>query len=238
MSADRGPLDFGDEPIRGDEPVHPGGAADSPGGAPPPPEPARPTGASRYTWFLGVVAFLLVVVAILNSIGSEGVSPGGPDAGDRLVPFAVPLADAPPRRDDDANIDPQRACAVRGQGVLNICALAERGPVVFALFPTEGGRCREVLDQFARVAPRFDGVQFVAVGSRGDRDILRGRDDPFPVGFDRDGAVSSVYGLAGCPQITFARRGGDVLRTTRRPLSDSELAGIVRELQRDGAPAR
>ena len=193
------------------------------------PPPARPSGASRYTWFLGVVAFLLIVVVILNAVGSGGVSPGGPGGGGRLIPFAVPLASAPSRPDDDANVDRRKACRVRGRGILNICELQERGPVVLAIFPTDAGRCRTVLRQFARVAPRFEGVSFAAVGSAGDRKELGG---PwrFPVGWDRDRAVSSVYGLVGCPQITFARRGGRVVETTRRPLSDAELAGIVRRL--------
>jgi hypothetical protein len=184
-----------------------------------------------------VVAFLFIIIAILNSINSPGGSgPGGPDRGDRLAPFAVPLASAAPRRDDDANVNPDRACGVRGPGVLNICDLARRGPVVFTLFPTEGARCRAVLDQFARLAPRLKGVTFAAVGSRGDRAILRGRRDPFPVGWDRDGAVSSVYGLVGCPQITYARRGGGVMLTTRRELTDSEIEGHVRDLLK--APPR
>ena len=230
MSGDRGPLGFGED----DEPRRdaPSGSSDPPPTrpSPPPPEPARPVGASRYTWFVGVVAFLLIVVAILNSISSGGVDPGGPDQGDRLVPFAVPLASAPPRPDEDANVDPDKACGVRGPGILNMCELADRGPVVFTLFPTDGARCRAVLDQFARAAPRLKGVTFAAVGSRGEREALSARRDPFPVGWDRDGAVASIYGLVGCPQITFARRGGDVMLTTRRELTDSELAGHVRDL--------
>lgn len=234
MSGDRGPLGFGDDPERGEDAPAP--PQEPSRRTPSIPEPARPVGASRYTWFVGVVAFLLIIVAVLNSIGSQGVSPGGPDQGDRLAPFAVPLASAPPRADDDANVNPDRACRVRGRNILNICELAERGPVVFTLFPTDGGRCRAVLDQFARLAPRFDDVTFAAVGSRGERSILRGRRDPFPIGWDRDGAVASVYGLVGCPQITFARKGGAVMRTTRRELTDSELEGHVRDLLR--APAR
>jgi len=234
VSGDRGPLGFGEDP----EPREnaPAPAEEPARRTPQVPEPARPVGASRYTWFVGVVAFLLIAVAVLNSIGSQGVSPGGPDQGDRLAPFAVPLANARPRADDDANVEQGRACRVRGRGILNICQLAERGPVVLALVPTEGGRCRAVLDQFARVAPRVDGVTFAAVGSRGDRKILRGRSYPFPVGWDRDGAVASVYGLVGCPQITFARRGGAVVRTTRRELTDSELERFARDLIE--APAR
>lgn len=194
-----------------------------------PPPPAKPTGASRYTWFLGVVAFLLVVLVTINSIGTEGVESGGPGGGGQLVPFAVPLASAAPRDDDDANVDPGRACEVRGPGILNICEQQERGPVVLALFPTEAARCRSVMEQFERVAPKLPRVRFVAVGSEGDRDELGGPWS-FPVGWDRDRAVASIYGLVGCPQVTFARRGGKVVETTRRALSDDELLGIARRL--------
>ena len=224
---ERGPLDFDDV---GE--VELGGPRRPAPSAPPP--PARPVGASRYTWFIGVVGFLFIVYVILNSIGTGGVSPGGPDEGDRLVPFAVPLADAPPRPDDDANVDPERACGVRGRGILNVCELAERGPVVLALVPTEGADCRAVLDQLARIAPRFDDVRFAGVGSRGARDVLRARSDPFPLGWDRDGAVASQYGLVGCPQVTYAERGGAVMLTTRRRETDSQIAGHVRDLVRAG----
>lgn len=202
-----------------------------------PPPPAKPQGASRYTWFLGVVGFLLIVLVTVNSLRTEGVTPGGPESGSRLVPFAVPLAASKldgdanvAARDDQGDLGKIAACKVRGRDILNICELAERGPVVFALFPSEAGRCRGVLDQFARIAPAVDGVQFAAVGSRGDRDELRGR-WPFPVGYDRDGAVASVYGLVGCPQVSFARKGGKVVRTTRRTLPDEEIARLARSLR-------
>lgn len=213
-----GPLDFDDrEPTRREPPV-----------APP---PARPPGASRYTWFLGVVVFLLLAVVTVNAITTEGVSGGGPTGGDRIIPFAAPLADAAPRADDDANVDARQACRVTGPGVLNVCRLVRRGPVVLALFPSEARRCRSVLAQFDRVAAQARGVQLVAVGSRGERAVLQGR-RRYPVGWDRDGAVASIYGLAGCPQITFAERGGRVVESTRSELTDAELVRRIRRLAR------
>ena len=221
MSA-RGPLDFDDDPRER-------GVG---GGEPPekPPPPARPPGAGRYTWFIGVAGFLLLVLVTVNSITTGGVEGGGPDRGDKLLPFAVPLADAPPIEREDANIDPDSACRARGEGILNMCEQWEKGPVVFALFPTRAGRCSEVMDQMARLRPRFPGVAFVAVGSEGDREDLQGR-APLLVGWDKDKALASVYGLVGCPQVTFARRGGEVTDVVYQPIDDREFARQVREIQ-------
>jgi hypothetical protein len=225
----RGPLDF-------DDAGEPGRDADGRDALPPaaPPEappPAKPPGISRYTWFLGVVGVLLLALVTINSVSSEGVPSGGPNAGDRLVPFAVPLAAAPARKDEDANVDREQVCDIRGAGVLNLCTLQRRGPVVLALFPTAAEQCRDVLAQLDRVAPRVDGVQVVAVGSRGDRRLL-GSGHPFPVGWDKDGAVASLYGLVGCPQITFAERGGRVVESTRAELTDRELVARLERLAR------
>jgi hypothetical protein len=200
-----------------------------PQGPPQAPPPAKPPGASRYTWFLGVVAVLLLAVVTINTFSTEGVQSGGPERDDELVRFAVPLADAPSRPDEDAQIDQDKVCSVRGAGILNLCEIQERGPLVLALFPTDASRCRSVLAQFERVSARVPRVSFVAVGSGGDRDDLRG-EWTFPVGWDKDRAVASIYGLVGCPQITFAGEGGRVAQTTHRPLSDDELAGIARDL--------
>lgn len=220
MSA-RGPLDFDDDPRERGM-----------GGEPPPepPPPARPPGASRYTWFVGVAGFLLLVLVTVNSITTGGVESGGPDTGGRLVPFAVPLAGAPPRPDEDANVDADRACRVRGEGILNICEQWEKGPVVLAMFPTNADRCRSVVDQMERLSSRFPDVSFVAVGSAGDRELLEGRDGVL-AGWDKDRAVASVYGLVGCPQVTFAKRGGEVVDTVRREIDDRAFAAEVRAIR-------
>jgi hypothetical protein len=196
----------------------------------PQPPAARPA-RGRYTWFLGVVAFLLIVWVTLNSVTNEGVRSGGPEPQGRLVWFAVPDADAPPRDDEDANVDQDSVCRVRGRGILNICELAREVPLVLALFPSDAKRCKGVMDQFQRLAPQLTAASFVAVGSRGDRNDLLDRRWGFRVGWDKDGAVASVYGLVGCPQVTFAHRGGRVLRTTRQEISDRTMAGLVRRLR-------
>jgi hypothetical protein len=191
----------------------------------PPPRPAR----GRYTWFLGVVAFLLLVLVTVNSITNEGIRSGGPEENSKLIDFVVPLAEAPPREDEDANLDPERVCEVRGPGILTLCDLRRKGPVVLTVFPADGEKCRDVMMQFQRLAPDFPNVSFVAVGSGDERKALAG-DWSYPVGWDKDRAVASTYGLVGCPQITFAHKGGKVLETTHREMSDAQIAGLVRRL--------
>ncbi|MBI5104773.1 MAG: TlpA family protein disulfide reductase [Solirubrobacterales bacterium] len=240
-----GPLDFddGDEPDRWahrrDPDLPPPSEAVRRGHVPVP----RPPGMSRYTWFLGVVGVLLVAVVLLNGIGSSGTGSKGIPAGKRMPPFAAPLATASLEGDvnvqtgkDDESAGARPACRVRGRDVLNVCALWERGPVVLAFLATRGDRCVRELDVVERVRRRFPGVQFAAVAVRGDRERLRrliaARGWGFPVGYDRDGALANLYGVAVCPQITFARRGGKVVETTFGELSESELAAEVRRVAR------
>ena len=229
---ERGPLDFdaGEEPPRRE--------LERPEPPRDPPPPAKPPGASRYGWFVGVAGFLLLVLVTLNSITTGGGNPGGIETGGQLEPFAVPLADS--SLEGDANVateegqdelGPRPACEVRGPEILNICEQWERGPVVLAIFPSDAGRCRGVLRQLERVKPRFPGVRFAAVGSRGDRASLRGP-WTFPVGYDRDGAVAARYGLVGCPQVTFAKKGGKVVDTIRRSIGDGAFEAKVREAMR------
>ena len=229
MSA-RGPLDFEDDPRE----------RNVGGGEPPrePPPPARPPGASRYTWFIGLAGFLLLVLVTLNTFSTESnVEGGGPDTGDELLPFAVPLAASD--LDGDANLATKAgqgeagerpACEVRGPDILNICEEWEQGPVVLTIFPASAGRCRTVLDQFKRLGARFPDVRFAAVGSRGDRDDLRGAWG-FPVGWDRDAQALARYGVVGCPQVFFAERGGRVTDTVYKPIDDREFVRQVEAIR-------
>ena len=65
---------------------------------------------------------------------------------------------------------PRRPCDVRGPDVLNVCELAERGPVVLAFFAEPVDRCDDQIDMLDRLRSRFPDVQFAAVAIRGDRD--------------------------------------------------------------------
>jgi hypothetical protein len=206
----------------------------------------------RNVRWLGLVAVLIVLGAAISSAvthttGLRGVPPG------RQVPvFAVPLV-----RGDvsgDANIATHAndgeagrvpACSVRGAGVLNVCELYERGPLVLALF-VDAGSCPSVLAEMQRLVGAYAGVEFAAVAIEGGRAPLRrllARDGvSFPVGIDSDGVLASLYGVASCPQVTLVDRGGVVqspallgqpsLRTLRMRVRELVSASHARESTR------
>jgi hypothetical protein len=162
------------------------------------------------------VLLALIAIALLHTPGGlTGIAPGRP-----LAPFAVPLAKGTLVGDANTAVHAHEgesgnvpACSVRGSQVLNICELAERGPVVLALF-VNGGECPSVLGEMQALKSSFPGVQFAAVeikGSRaGLRTLIARKGLTFPVGIDADGALASLYKVLGCPQVDFAYPGGKV----------------------------
>ncbi len=199
--------------------------------APGPPRP--PAGTSRYTWIVGVLAVLAIAYITLNTLGTDAPGSRGVPKGEKLPPFAAPLALS--KLDGDAQVDPKKACRVRGSDVLNSCQLAERGPVVLAFFATRSERCEDQVDVLERVRRRYPDVGFAAVsirGNRGDlRKLVRERKWKLPVGYDHDGAVSNAYAVAICPTITFAGRDGKVDSTSFSLLGEAALAKRVEALR-------
>jgi hypothetical protein len=199
--------------------------------APGPPRP--PAGTSKYTWVVGVLALAAIAYITLNTLGTDAPGSRGVPKGEKLPPFAVPIATS--TLEGDAQVDPDKACRVRGEDVLNSCELAERGPVVRAFFATRSERCEQQVDVLERVRRRFPDVGFAAVSVRGKRKdvrrIVRERRWGMPVGYDHDGAVSNAYAVAVCPTITFARRGGKVDSTSFSLLKEDELARRVEALR-------
>jgi hypothetical protein len=207
------------------------------------PPPTRPAGSgTRYLWVVGAAAIVLVLLLLVSTIrhGTERGARGVP-AGSVMPPFAVPTATGP--IDADANIathdgegqaGKRAACSVRGPGVLNGCALRESGPVVLAFFAIRSRECIAQLDAMQRVRAQLPGVQLAAISIRGDRGDLRKivarHGWTFPVGYDRDGALSNAYHVQVCPQLTFARRGGRVVETTFGALKPADLVAKARGL--------
>ena len=188
---------------------------------PGPPRP--PGGSSRYTWVVGVAAVLALAYITLNTLGTDAPGSRGVPNGERLPPFAVPLALS--KLSGDAQVDP--AEGLPGARAAT-CSTRASSP--------SAGRSRSRSSPPARSAAsarstcssacarRFPDVAFAAVSVRGDRGevrrTVRERGWGMPVGYDHDGAVSNAYAVAICPTITFARPrrqgGGHVVRAARR----------------------
>jgi hypothetical protein len=207
------------------------------------PQPRLPAGVSRYGWFAGVVAVLLIAYVALDTARSHGPGSEGVRTGARMPPFAAPLALGSltgdvnvARRGGQGAAGDRPACEVRGPGVLNVCELWERGPVVLAFLATRGSRCTGELDALERERARHPGVQFAAVAIRGDRGevraLVRRHRWRFPVGWDRDGILANLYGVAVCPQLTYALPGGRVTATTIGELGGARLDRRVAALER------
>jgi len=178
----------------------------------------------RPTWIAIAAGVAILAYITWNTLSTPATSSTGLPAGTHLPPFAAPLATSDlegdanvARHADQGAAGAKPACAVTDPRALNSCTLARRGPVVLAFFTDGAGRCTKALDAMGEIASHHPDVGFAAVAIRGDRDDVRatvrehGWD--FPVAQDRDGAVANIYGIAVCPSIVLAYRGGVVLRT-------------------------
>jgi hypothetical protein len=198
----------------------------------------------KYGRYVGVLALVILVLITINTVVTKTNGAKGIPAGENAPPFAVPIATGNVVGDADVAVRAHEgaegnvpACHERGTGILNICELFQRGPVVLALFVNAGG-CADVLDDMQALAPSFPGVSFAGVAIKGDRGALRSlvakHHITFPVGLDRDGILARLYRLATCPQVSFLLPGGQVESSAllRRP-SRSQLRERVAELSRE-----
>jgi hypothetical protein len=232
----------GEQEPRGDprEPAQPDAWPPLPPAAPPP-----AVNASRYGWLVGIVGLVVLAWILLNTLRTEGPGSTGPAVGATLPPFAAPLVASD--LDGDANVarradqgDAGRipACDVDDPRAFNACTVVRERPLVLAFLTAKADKCARELDAIEQVAGDFPGVAFAAVGIKGDRDdfraLAREHRWTFPLAWDRDGAVANVYGIAVCPTLVLARRGGRVAETllgdeAARPQA---LARHVRALER------
>ncbi len=193
---------------------------------PEPERPAPPRPSSRYSWVVGIAFLLAIIVAGLNAINTEG--PGvGLDPGAEAPLFVAPLAAT--GLDRDANTE--GVCGIRLPHTLNLCRLrGER--VVLTFFFTRFADCVPQLDRVQQAQRRLPDVHFVGVLVREDKadaeKLLREQGWTFPVALDRDGLVSNLYGVAGCPTTVFIDAEGDVVETRNGELGVQELVSGVR----------
>jgi len=189
---------------------------------------------SRYGRYTGLLGLVVLLALILHSVLISPTDPTGIPPGQRLAPFAVPLALGSLPGDADIAVHADEgsngrvpACAERGAQILNVCQLYEQGPVVLALF-VDSGSCTKVLDQMQSLAPAFPGVRFAAVAIRGERGQLRklvhARGLTLALGVDSDGAVAALYKVFSCPQVNFSYPGGVV--QSKALLGESTLATL------------
>lgn len=201
------------------------------------------TGGRRYGWFLALAAGALIVYVSLNTLRSDHVGSAGLKVGSRLPPFAAPLALGGvegdvnvARKAGQGSAGARPACSVRGPGILNSCELAERGPFVLAFMATRGVQCTRELDVLQRALARHPNLQAAAISIRGDRDQLRAlvrrHGWRFPVAWDHDGILANLFGVAVCPQLTYALPGGAVQATSIGQLDARALDARLSALER------
>lgn len=227
-------------------------AAERASTAPPqgPPPSARPAGASRYGWFVGVVAILAIAYISLNTLSTGGLGQGIPP-GRPMAPFAVPLATS--NLVGDANLAARTgggagrsgrtpACAVSDPRALTLCRAAGEHPFVLAFFSERDAASVRQLDVLQAVASRHPEARFAAVALKGDRErvraLVRKHHWSFPVGYDRGADVGAAYGVPTLPSLTFAHPGRIVAFSTFRLLDQAALDGRLRALSARPPPRR
>ncbi len=84
-------------------------------------------------------------------------------------------------------------------------------------------------------------VRFLSVDIRDDRDrvrdLIRERRWAMPVGYDRDGAVASLYRVGGCPTFAYVYPGGTLEDASVGVLSADQLGQRIESLLRATARA-
>lgn len=186
------------------------------------PQPARlPAGQSRYTWFVGVVAVLVIAYVSVNSIRTDSNGSRGAAVGVEAPPFAAPLATGNlsgdvnvARRGGQGDAGAVTACSIRRPDVLTSCDLWDDKPLVLVFFATRSRACADEVTVLQRIARGRDDVAFAAVAIRGSRSDVRkqiaANGWTFPVGYDHDGVLANLYSVAVCPQIAYISQGGKV----------------------------
>lgn len=184
----------------------------------------------RYSILVGLIFLAVIVVATVNTI--EGGGPGRTLGLDELPPrwplpeFAVPAAAG--KLEGDANVaqddcetsaipcpegsERTPACRIDDAEAIRACDLFDR-PLVISFWFSRGDGCVAQQDLVEKVFRRYRGrVGFLSLDIRDDRDtvqdLIAQRGWKMPVGYDRDGAVGSLYGIGGCPTFAYVYPGG------------------------------
>jgi hypothetical protein len=206
----------------------------------------------RYSILVGLLFVAIVAVALLKGIPGGGDTLGLDKQPPRwpLPEFAVPVGagelegDANVAQDDcsasrlpcpaDARRTP--ACRVRTHGAIRVCDLFDR-PSVISFWFSKGGNCVNQQDVVSRAYSRYRGrVNFLSMDVHDDRDtvreLVRRGGWEMPVGYDRDGAVASLYRVGGCPTFAYVYPGGTLESASIGDLDQRELDDRIERLLR------
>lgn len=207
----------------------------------------------RYSIGVGLLFLAIVAIAFFNTVGGNEPGTLGLDKLPVRWPlpeFAVP--EAAGRLEGDANVaqddcatsqvpcpaEARRtpACRIGTAGAIRVCDLFDR-PLVISFWFTKGGGCVDQQDVVDSAYERYRGrVNFLALDVRDDRDtvreLIRRHRWRMPVGYDRDGAVASLYGIGGCPTFAYTYPGGTLQSAGIGDLTptqlDARIAGLLR----------
>jgi hypothetical protein len=213
----------------------------------------------RYTILVGLIFLAVIVVAVVSKIGEGGEGTLGlEDRPERwpLPEFAVP--DAAGELEGDANIaqddcatsqvpcpeDARRepACRINDAGAIRVCDLFDRPSLISFWFSKGGDDCVTQQDAVDEAYRRYGGrVSFLSLDIRDDRDtvrdLIRERRWRMPVGYDRDGAVASLYRVGGCPTFAYVYPGGTLQDAGIGELTTRQLGRRLERLLRATAEA-
>ena len=206
----------------------------------------------RYSIAVGLIFLTLVALAFFRGVGGNQGTLGLDEVSPRwpLPEFAVPVAAS--ELEGDANVAqdncessrlpcPEQArrtpaCGVSDPDAIRVCDLFDR-PLVISFWFTKGGDCADRQDVVEEAFRRYrERVNFLSLNVRDDRgtvrDLIRSHGWTMPVGYDRDGAVASLYQVGGCPTLAYAYPGGTLQSAGIGDIGPVQLEARIEELLR------
>ncbi len=206
----------------------------------------------RYSLAVGLIFVVLIIFVSIQTLGGdEGGGTLGIDQQEARWPlpeFAVPAAasqlegDANVAQDDcalaavpcPAEAKRTPACEITTPGAIRVCDLFDR-PLVLSFWFSKGGDCVAEQDIVEEVYRRYRGrVNFLSIDIHDDRDkvrdLVREHGWTMPVGYDRDGAVGSLYRVGGCPTLAFVYPGGTMQDASVGEFTEADLSRRVERL--------
>jgi hypothetical protein len=160
---------------------------------------------------IGAVVSLVTLFSGSRPVGSENL------VGKPLPDFAAPLAGSGIELDSNIYTPAQAkanrakpACAVVSRGSFNSCK-GLKGLAILVFWNSHKADCVRQVDELQKVLARRPRVNAVAVAFENNIDDVTAAASQhhwkLPVAVDRDGAVSSLYAVTGCPSVFFIRDG-------------------------------